>query len=276
MKISKIRAIYISPTGNVKTVVRTIAEKTAKLLDVPVKEDDFTLPDSRSGIRKVPADELVIFGVPVYSGRVPNKFLPFIQQLYKSDGAPAVPVVCFGNRNFDNALIELRNELENNGFRTVAGAGAVTEHVFSDALAPGRPDAKDIRLLEDFASDIVGKIKNMEPSQLSAPIAVRGDDPVGPYYKPLGIDGKPAVFLKAKPKTKETLCIKCGICIKSCPMGSISEQNPSNISGICIKCHACVKKCPQKAKYFDDPAFISHVKMLEANYTKASKTELFL
>lgn len=59
-------------------------------------------------------------------------------------------------------------------------------------------------------------------------------------------------------------------------MGSISEQNPSNISGICIKCHACVKKCPQKAKYFDDPAFISHVKMLEANYTKASKTELFL
>lgn len=115
MKISKIRAIYISPTGNVKTVVRTIAEKTAKLLDVPVKEDDFTLPDSRSGIRKVPADELVIFGVPVYAGRVPNKFLPFIQQLYKSDGAPAVPVVCFGNRNFDNALIELRNELENNG-----------------------------------------------------------------------------------------------------------------------------------------------------------------
>ena len=56
MKISKIRAIYISPTGNVKTVVRTIAEKTAKLLDVPMKEDDFTLPDSRSGIRKVPAD----------------------------------------------------------------------------------------------------------------------------------------------------------------------------------------------------------------------------
>lgn len=54
----------------------------------------------------------MIFGTPVYAGRVPNKVLPMIQGLFQGNDAFAVPVVTFGNRNYDNALIELRNELE--------------------------------------------------------------------------------------------------------------------------------------------------------------------
>lgn len=276
MKISKVKAIYISPTGNVKKAVCTIAKKIATQLDATFEEDDFTLPAARSDVRKAAADELVVFGVPVYAGRIPNKFLPFVQELFKADGAPAVPVVCFGNRNFDNALIELRNELENNGFHTIAAAGIVTEHVFSNELAPGRPDSCDIGLLEDFAVKAADKAADMDASLIPPPVKVRGDEPVGPYYRPLGIDGQPAVFLKAKPKTKEDICAKCGICADACPMGSISHDDPAEISGICIKCHACVKKCPQNAKYFDDPAFLSHVEMLKANYSRRSETELFL
>ena len=105
MKISKVNAVYISPTGNVKKVTSAIAERAAKVLDVPLGSDDFTLPETRGSVRNYGSDELVIFGTPVYAGRVPNKFLPFVQELFKADGALAVPVVCFGNRNFDNALI---------------------------------------------------------------------------------------------------------------------------------------------------------------------------
>lgn len=274
MKISKVTAVYASPTGNVKKVVCTIAEALAQSFGVPCVQDDFTLPQARQQERHFAAEELVVFGTPVYAGRVPNKMLPFVQELFHADGALAVPVVCFGNRNFDNGLIELRNELETNGFHTIAGAGVVSEHVFSSELATGRPNAEDLVQLKSFAGQIAEKIQKLE--EIPAPIAVRGDDPVGPYYRPLGIDGKPAVFLKAKPKTHEDLCNNCGLCAQVCPMSSISPEDPKTVTGICIKCQACIHKCPTHAKYFDDPAFLSHVEMLKANYTRRTESEFFL
>lgn len=59
-------------------------------------------------------------------------------------------------------------------------------------------------------------------------------------------------------------------------MGSIDYGNPSVVSGICIKCQACIKICPDHAKYFDDPAFLSHVEMLEQNYMRKAENEMFI
>jgi len=59
-------------------------------------------------------------------------------------------------------------------------------------------------------------------------------------------------------------------------MGSISREDPKEVPGICIKCQACVKKCPTNAKYFDDPAFLSHIAMLEQNYTRRAEAEIFI
>ena len=92
---------------------------------------------------------------------------------------------------------------------------------------------------------------------------------------PKGVDGLPAKFLKAKPLTDMEKCTKCGICAKVCPLGSISFEDFSEVSGICIKCQACVVKCPEGAKYFDDAAFLSHVKMLEQNFTRRSEPECY-
>lgn len=274
MKITHIKAVFYSATGNTETVVMTLAKALSAKLGAELECFDYTLPASREGTKQYRPTDLVVFGTPVYAGRIPNKMLPYVQSSFAGHDALAVPVAVFGNRNFDNGLIELRNELEAHGFHTIAGAGVPTEHVFSSKLAPGRPNEEDLAALEVFAGKIAEKVLAM--TEIPGPIQVRGDDPVGPYYTPLGTDGKPAVFLKAKPKTHPDQCDKCGKCAQVCPMGSIPADAPDTCAGICIKCQACVKTCPTNAKYMDDPAFLSHVAMLEENYARRAEAEWFL
>ena len=281
MKLKGIAAVFFSPTGNTRKAVVEIADVIARREGIAVREIGFTLPGAREEVRKFEAGELVIFGTPVYAGRIPNKILPAVQTLFEGNGALAVPVVTFGNRSFDNALIELRIELEQHGFHTVAGAAFVAEHVFSNKLAAGRPDEKDLELIRRFAGDVAEKIKGLEEgpldgmAEIPAPAAVKGIEPVPAYYRPLQEDGSPANFLKAKPKTSDS-CNDCGICARVCPMGSISPEDYRTVTGICIKCQACVKSCPVHAKFFDDPVMLSHTRMLEQHYERPAENEVFL
>ena len=281
MRLKGITAVFFSPTGNTRKAVVEIADVIARREGIAVREIDFTLPGAREEVRKFEAGELVIFGTPVYAGRIPNKILPAVQTLFEGNGALAVPVVTFGNRSFDNALIELRIELEQHGFHTIAGAAFVAEHVFSNKLAAGRPDEKDLELIRRFAGDVAEKIKGLEEgpldgmAEIPAPAAVKGIEPVPAYYRPLQEDGSPANFLKAKPKTSDS-CNDCGICARVCPMGSISPEDYRTVTGICIKCQACVKSCPVHARFFDDPVMLSHTRMLEQHYERPAENEVFL
>ena len=58
--------------------------------------------------------------------------------------------------------------------------------------------------------------------------------------------------------------------------GAIDPKDVYSVPGTCIKCQACVRKCTKHAKYFDDPAFLSHVAMLEQTFTEPKKNEVFL
>lgn len=68
---------------------------------------DFTLPEHRQGEYAFAAGDLVFLGTPVYAGRVPNKIMPYVRDNFTGNEAYAVPIVVFGNRNFDDALVEL-------------------------------------------------------------------------------------------------------------------------------------------------------------------------
>ncbi len=274
MLVRKVHAIYFSPAGNTGKVVTAAARAAAEYLSVPVTVTDFTEPSMREAPLCIPPDELAVFGVPTYAGRVPNKILPYIRALFSSDGAPAIALVTFGNRSCDSSLTELRDELSDAGFKVFGCAALVSRHVFSEKLAPGRPDETDLLELEDFIKKAVQKLQ-AAPSicGLGMPVVFDGA-PVAPYYTPLGADGKPAVFLKAKPVTDPSLCDECGICVKVCPMGSVKD--PFTTEGVCIKCHACILKCPRHARHFKDPAFLSHVAMLEASCTRPAHNAFFV
>lgn len=117
MERKKVWAVYFSATDTTKKTVLTIADEAARLLGAEREDYDFTLPGMRENGFAAGKDDLVIFGTPVYAGRVPNVLLKYLATI-QGNGALAVPVVLFGNRNFDDGLIELRDILENTGFHT--------------------------------------------------------------------------------------------------------------------------------------------------------------
>ncbi|MBQ9348536.1 MAG: 4Fe-4S binding protein, partial [Oscillibacter sp.] len=190
-------------------------------------------------------------------------------------GALAVPVVTFGNRAFDNALAELCALLSGNGFRNVSAAAFVCRHAFTDKLGQGRPDRNDRRSMEAFAEQTAEKVRDLDPDGPIPPPHVPGN-PEAPYYIPRGTDGEPAGFLKAKPRTDLSRCTRCGACARRCPVDAIDKTEPWNVPGVCIKCQACVRCCTRRAKYFDDPAFLSHVAMIEGAYAEPKGNRIFV
>jgi len=267
MNIKHVWAVYFSPTGTTKKVVCHLSHSIAQGLDASWHEHSFNLPVNRKKDLSFGPSDLVVIGVPVYAGRVPNQMLPFIRDQIQGNGALAVPVVLFGNRNFDDGLMELRNVLAANGFYPITAGAIVGQHSFSEILGAGRPDGQDMALVQALADQTVGKVLYLkEPPR--EPIFVEGQNPVRPYYIPKDSQGEPLKdFLKAKPVTDLNKCINCGLCARNCPMGSIDPEDVSQVVGKCIKCCACIRDCPTGAKYFDNESFLFHRKDLEDRYT---------
>ncbi len=127
-------AVYFSGTGTTERTVRSVAGELARMLSVPCRSIDFTRPQARQKELSFCERDLVVFGTPVYAGRVPNVLLPYLREKVRGGGALAVPVVLFGNRNYDDALIELRDLLQADGFGCIAAGAFVGEHSFSRTL----------------------------------------------------------------------------------------------------------------------------------------------
>lgn len=273
MLIRRIWAVYFSATGTTRKTIEYIAGAIGQKMQLEVNSIDFTLPDARTKKLLFGAEDLVVFGTPVYAGRVPNVLLPFLKESVEGNGAIAIPVVLFGNRAYDDALKELAQILGEHGFHTIAAGAFVGEHSFSEILAAGRPDVRDMQAADELAEMALVRLRVTDFTH-GQPLTIKGEDPLRPYYTPRDRKGAPINILKVKPKTDGS-CTSCGICANICPMGSISMEDVSRVEGICIKCGACIKCCPQEAKYFDDEGYQYHLHELEELYTRRADSEVF-
>lgn len=264
-KIKTVTALFFSPTYTTKKCVVAIAKGVAEGLDAEYREYNITTPLMRRQTPEYGPGDLVVFGVPVYIGRVPNLFRNYFASI-KGDGAIGVPIVVYGNRAYDDALIELRDIMQGNGFQCMAAGAFIGEHSFSYTLGGGRPDAADLQKATAFGEEIARRLLAgaEPPHQLQVP----GNPYPYTFFDARSGKGKSIDLRKVKPETDPEKCTNCGYCAMLCPMGAIDPDNCSEIPGKCIRCCACVKLCRPKAKYFADETYLEHKAILEEKFTE--------
>ena len=245
---NRISAIFFSPTNTTKKIVTTIAKEFGE----NYKEYDLTLQQKREQYKELTfdCDDLIVVGVPVYKGRIPD-FLVDYFSTYKGNNTKAIFTVVYGNRDYDDALLEIKDLFEKRGFIGIAAAAFIGEHSFSDKIATDRPDANDLNIVTQFAIRIKAQLNNTVDFRKHS-LTVKGEYP----YKesPQG-----QIML---PETNDR-CTDCGICANTCPTGAIDYTNFRDIDpDKCIKCCNCVKICPENAKAFNAIPFIELTELL--------------
>ncbi len=245
---NKTSAIYFSPTKTTKQIVQTIASG----MDVNYKDYNLTMPGKRDLLKELTFDsnDLVVVGVPVYKGRIPSFMADYFSN-FKGNNTKAIFTVTYGNRDYDDALLELKELFEQRGFIGIAAGAFIGEHSYSTQVATGRPNANDLTVASQFAAKIKAQLNN--GVDFSKPrLTVKGNHP----YKE-----SPQSPLML-PETNDQ-CTDCAICANACPMGAIDFTNFRDIDpDKCIQCSNCVKKCPENAKAFNAPFFIAFREVL--------------
>ncbi len=237
MEIQTLKLAYYSPTGTTKAVVQGISRG---INQCSVEIIDITRPGAIKKPLQTSENELLVIAVPVYMGRVPALLMEWFQAV-NAQNTPVVCVVVYGNRVYDDALLELKNIMTERGCIPIAGAAYIGEHAFSSSETPtaeGRPDASDLNHAELFGHKINEKLISVSAVNNISDINIPGNYPYGGITELWSVD-----FVEVSNE-----CSQCGICTEGCPVGAIdSDDCALNDKGKCFTCCACIKNCPQNA-----------------------------
>lgn len=252
----KLYNIVFSPTGGTKKV----ADYLTGALGEEVTAVDLT--DSKQDFHAISLtkEDVAVISVPSYGGRVPAVAAQRLSRVHGND-ARAVLVCVYGNRAYEDTLVELEDAAKQAGFRVIAAVAAVAEHSIARQFAAGRPDGKDALQLSDFAKQIRLKLSE---DNLTEP-AIPGNRP----YKKAGGAG-----LVPKP-TKE--CVRCGACARACPVQAIDKEDPKKVDGkACISCMRCISVCPHTARKANPVMLAAVGVVLKKACSERKECELFL
>ena len=252
----KLYDIVFSPTGGTQKVAALLADA----LDGKVTRVDLT--DSKQDFHTISLtqEDAAIIAVPSYGGRVPAVAVERLTML-NGQGARAVLICVYGNRAYEDTLVELEDAAKQAGFRVIAAVAAVAEHSIARQFAAGRPDAQDAKQLSDFAGQIQAKLSAGDSTEPEIP----GNRP----YKKAGGAGMVPKPTKA--------CTKCGICAAECPVQAIDKENPKKVDEkACISCMRCISVCPHSARKVSPVMLSAASLMLKKVCAERKDCELFL
>jgi len=266
MEVKQIKLIYFSATGTTQKVLESIAKGIAV---EDVEHINMTLPEGDQQAISPFSDELVLIGAPVYGGRLPVDAVNRLKQL-KASKTLAILIVVYGNREFEDALLELKNLAIELGFNPVAGGAFIGEHSFATKdlpIANGRPDNLDVQKAMDFGAKIKDKVTALQSPDASMDLEIPGRFP----YESDG-----ARPMTVAPVTQEDICTVCGTCASVCPKAAISVNGSVETEiELCIRCCACIKNCPEGARVMEDKMWIKITNWLNENCSTRKEPQLF-
>ena len=261
-----VNIIYYSPTGTSQKIVKEIGLNLK-----PNLISEFNITELQEAYTPVINDNsLTIIGVPVYGGRVPINAIELLKKFH-SNNSLAVIVVVYGNRAFEDSLLELNEIVTNCGFNVIAGAAFIGEHSYSTVdkpIALERPDALDLIKCSNFSSIIQDKLNGLKQGNKIPKIDIPGNYP----YKE-----RNQLLANIYPDVDNDLCTLCGICVDACPTGAITIEETIITNGaLCTCCSACIKSCPNDARFFDNPLINGIQEKLFSNCSDRKEPEYFI
>ena len=260
MQPNNAHLIYFSPTGTTRKTINAITEG---LSVKRVHRYDLTYANE---MRTQSIDDgVAIIGIPVYAGRVPIDCLARLEG-FTARMTPTVLVALYGNREFEDALVELRDVVVIKGFHVIAAGAFIGEHSYSTPkrpIAAGRPDIDDIKFAQEFGRQVAEKLAGED---FSLP-EIDGNIPYRERVKFGGIS----------PETSAKTCTLCGKCAEVCPVCviEVSESVVTHAGG-CIMCAACTRICDVDARHFDHPTIEEKRTLLNKNCAVPKLPKVFL
>ncbi len=266
MDIDSITLVYFSPTRTTRRIVEGVA---MGLRVAALQTIDLTPVQAARQTFQANPQGLTVIGSPVYAGRIPADMRARLSNI-KGGGGPAVVLVAYGNRAYEDALLELRDLVLEAGFQPIAAGAFIGEHSYSQAATPiaqGRPDRADMEEAAAFGEMVREKLKKISSLASAPPVQVPGNFP----YQALNLASGIA------PSTDAAACSRCEECISLCPVGAIPADDPTQVDPErCIRCCACVKFCPAGAKTLDHAKINQFRDYLTVHHKDPKKPETYL
>lgn len=257
MVINKVKGVFFSPAKHTQKIITHFL----KSLPFETEKYDITSYKKRSLAVKFEENELAVFAYPVYGGRVPSIVINQLDRMFSSN-TPAVVIAVYGNRAYEDALLEMKNELIKHNFNPVAAAAFIANHSIMNKVAVNRPDESDLEIIKQFAEKVTEKLSNNSSFQ---DLYVKGNFP---YRKYNGIPLKPFGDRK---------CVKCGACVSNCPVNAIPADNPRKTDkNLCITCMGCAAVCPTKARHLNNLIHELSEIPFKMKHGKRKEPEIFL
>ncbi len=247
----KVVEIMFSPTGGTEKVADIICgqwgENIVKI-DLSDPKTDFTKCE-------INEDDTVLIAMPSFGGRAPCVAIERLKQI-AGNSAKCTIVCVYGNRAYEDTLVEMEDSAKACGFRVIAAISAVAEHSIISKYAAGRPDSSDEKQLISFANRISNK---------------SGDVETIPGNRPYKKGGGASLVPKANKD-----CVKCGLCAEKCPVQAIDPKDFAADSKKCISCMRCVKRCPHHARNVNSAMVSMAALAIQKACSVRKENELFL
>ena len=247
--------IYFSATSTTARCAKAVGEA----MGLPINREINIADNHATELPFFESDDIAIIAAPVYAGRLPEHAVKTIRIL-RGKGAYAVALVVYGNRDYDDALLELTNMLKDSNFNIIGAGAFIGQHSIFPNVGAHRPDKADMKILSKFGEACRERVEAGLPF---AQIDVKGNFP---YKRPGNVP--------FHPKCNSKLCNACKDCAKHCPVGAINPKDPTSTDNDkCISCGRCIFICKQYARKYSGLKYILAGKLFEKANSQRKEPE---